>query len=165
MPLRFVGTSRYDDINSDRRAGISGAQYPIGCLDDQVELHFVHYQSEAEALAKWTRRVDRIAWDTDSLYVRFCTRDLPTTEHLAAFDCLHFKHKVCFVGKPIPGMRSAVCIPSADGTLRVQARLDLSLFRNPFFDVADWLNGGSGRPRGLYWIMTRGTRFPGRQMD
>lgn len=39
-----------------------GEEYPIGMLDD-VEIHFMHYETCQEAKAAWDRRVKRINWD------------------------------------------------------------------------------------------------------
>ena len=32
-------------------------KYPIGILNNDIEIHFLHYKSEKEALEKWNRRI------------------------------------------------------------------------------------------------------------
>ncbi len=39
-----------------------GIDYPIGKLDD-IDVHFMHYESCEEAKAAWERRKERICWD------------------------------------------------------------------------------------------------------
>jgi uncharacterized protein (DUF1919 family) len=154
-PLVFKPDSKYEDINQMRATG-EWRLYPIGCLGDQMEIHFLHYQSEAEAKAKWERRAARVASTDDKLFVRFCTRDGPTPGQLAEFDALPFAHKVCFVGRPVATLKSAVCIPTSEEGFRVPPDLHENLLRNPHFDIADWLSGGSGKPRGLYRLLALG---------
>ena len=70
--------------------------YPIGILSD-VEIHFLHYESELEAKNKWSRRVQKI--DYDNLVVKFCDRDLATKELILEFAALDFKRKVLLLAK------------------------------------------------------------------
>lgn len=119
--LEFRPRSRYPDVPA-------GPAYPVGCLGGDVEVHFLHYRSA-----------------DDRLFVKFCDRSGCTPEHLAAFDRLPFRNKVCFVSVPAPGVRSAVLVPpDATGTVPDGGRLThVSL---AYFDAAGWLRGGSTRP-------------------
>ena len=69
--LRFVRESKYikEFDNS----------YPLALLDD-IEIHFLHYQSESEAREKWQRRLARIHWD--NLYFKFNDNDQCSYGHL-----------------------------------------------------------------------------------
>lgn len=51
-PLRFSDSSRYNNLPD--------IKYPIGILDDQIEIHFYHYKHKNDAERKWNRRVRRI---------------------------------------------------------------------------------------------------------
>ncbi len=153
--LVFKQDSTYEEINQMRATGAACLHYPIGCLGDQIEIHFLHYQSEAEAKAKWERRVARIVFNDDRLFVRFCSRDRPSLEQLAEFDALPFEHKVCFVGRPVSWLKCAVCIPTIDDSFRVPPGLHEHLLRNRHFDIADWLSHGTGKPRGVYRVLAR----------
>ena len=71
--------------------------YPIGKLDDGVEIHFLHYTSKKEAKEKWNKRVQRI--DMNNLLVKFSDRDLCSEELIYEFNKLKFKNKLCFTAK------------------------------------------------------------------
>jgi uncharacterized protein (DUF1919 family) len=155
--LRFTNSSRYSVINQRREQGILRCDYPIGILGDEVEIHFLHYPSEAEARTKWERRSSRMSFDQDKIFVRFAaTEAIPTLAEMSAFDALPYRHKVMFLGAEEPRIKSAICIPSGDGSLQTPANLyqDDFMFRSPYFDLANWLNGGDGKPRGLYKVLT-----------
>lgn len=71
-------------------------KYPIGILGD-VELHFLHYDSEDEAYQKWRRRVSRINYE--NLLVKMCDRDLCTESLINDFCSLNYKNKVCITSQ------------------------------------------------------------------
>ncbi|RBW66261.1 hypothetical protein DS893_05480 [Vibrionales bacterium C3R12] len=72
-------------------------KYPIGKIKD-VELHFLHYTSENDALEKWNRRIDRINYN--NLIIKFCDRDLCTHELINDFHNLRYKCKFSFSSTP-----------------------------------------------------------------
>lgn len=59
--LKFVGESKNQQANERRRK--YNLDYPIGVLDNKIEIHFLHYKSENEAKLKWERRCRRINYD------------------------------------------------------------------------------------------------------
>lgn len=69
-------------------------KYPIGVLNEDIEIHFLHYKTEKEALEKWNERVERINYN--KILFKFCDRDLCTDELIKEFDRLKFKNKICF---------------------------------------------------------------------
>ena len=90
--IQFVKESRYSRINEIRNNHEGG--YPLGLLGD-LEINFLHYGSEAEALEKWDRRKQRIDWDhlyfmlvangpCDESMMRGYVADLPQQR-----DCFH----------------------------------------------------------------------------
>lgn len=144
QPVRFIARSKHDYINAFRDK--DNVRYPIGVIGDDVELQFLHYESETEATEKWTRRSARMTKDDSLLFFKFCDRDGCTAEELSAFDAAPLAHKVCFVSKPAPHLKSAVFIPgSTDG--QVPDGWRLSLMGHKYFDAAGWLNGSDGRLR------------------
>jgi uncharacterized protein (DUF1919 family) len=146
-PLKFVEHSRHEYINSFRDK--QKIAYPIGCLEGDVEIQFLHYQSDAEATEKWNRRVARMSNDDSRLFFKFCDRDGCSASQLAAFDSAPVAHKVSFVAKPFSHLKSSVWIPeSSDG--QVPDGLKLSQISTRYFDAASWLNGDEGHPR--WWI-------------
>lgn len=143
-PLRFMPSSRYDSINQHRAT--LRTPYPIGALDDGIEIHFLHCQNEDEARTKWHRRLARFTPEDDKLFVKFCDHDGCTLEQLRTFDALPLPRKVCFTSRPLPQLATAVWIPETEGG-NVPNGLKLSKISHRYFDAADWLAGGSGRPR------------------
>lgn len=137
--IRFTTISKYDNINDEIRAGFR-PEYPIGLLMDDIEVHFLHYLSEAEALEKWNRRVERINWS--NIYVKFCDRDGCTKDLIEEFDKLDFQNKVCFTAKPYPHLKSVVLLKNSQGLEHVED--ELTMYKR-YFDVADWLNCKTGR--------------------
>lgn len=71
-------------------------EYPIGKLGD-IEIHFLHYESEEEALEKWNRRVKKINWDR--ILFKFNDQNLCTPELIDKFLKLQVKNKICFTSK------------------------------------------------------------------
>ena len=145
-PLTFVSESQRDGINTFRKA--YGRDYPIGRLAEDIEIQFLHSETEAEAADKWNRRVARISTNDDNLFFKFCDHDgvRVTQEHLEAFDRLPFAHKVCFVAKPHPQLKSALLVPDCVNEI-VPDGGALQEAVKPYFDSINWLRGGSGRPK------------------
>lgn len=95
-PLTFITCkeSRYRDILEAR--GGHDATCPIGVLDD-IEIIFLHYHSQEEALEKWIRRKNRIHWD--NIVIKMSEQNLCKPEHLKAFDSLPVEKKFVFTTK------------------------------------------------------------------
>lgn len=145
QPLRFVGNSRHQYINVMRNE--HNLRYPIGCLAGEVEVQFLHYLSESEAAEKWLRRSERVCANDAQLFFKFCDRDGCTKDDLAAFERLPLQHKVCFVSRPAPHLRSAVFIPGLKES-QVPDGQTLSRISPRYFDAAGWINGSNlGHPR------------------
>ncbi|MCM3166363.1 DUF1919 domain-containing protein [Peribacillus frigoritolerans] len=107
--LTFINPkdSRYVEIlKNDKKFG----EYPIGKLND-IEIMFLHYQSEKEALDKWNKRCSRINWD--KLLVKFNDQNGCLKKHLESFDNLDIKNKVCFTSKDYSNLKSTIYINSA----------------------------------------------------
>ena len=147
LPLKFKNKSHHPEVNELRSSGNSN--YPIGCIGDDIEIHFMHYKSQEEAVSKWLRRVQRITPDDKKLFVKFCDTDIPTDDQLRQFDKLPFSHKVCFTGKHRPDLEHAAWIREFEKTGHVE-NIQLMRHYRPYFDLADWLNGGTGKPDGFY---------------
>lgn len=70
--------------------------YPIGRLGD-VDVHFLHYASQEEALLKWNRRKERI--DYSRVIIKFSTQNLWEDRFAAEFDSIDFPNKLLFTNK------------------------------------------------------------------
>ena len=146
LPLVFQSHSRYEAINT-LRAGWKH-WFPIATLggkdgiDEGVEIQFLHYHSEAEALDKWTRRVERINWE--NLFVKFDgSKDFATPELVHEFDQLSYP-KLTLLREPMLGVTSAVVVPhyTTDGMIQFERS-------RPYYDLVSWLNGGVLQASGI----------------
>lgn len=111
-------------------------QYPIGLLDDEIEIHFLHYKSEEEAKEKWDRRKHRMNWN--SLYIKMDDRDGCTGEHCAMFDKLPFTNKILFSATLRP-YKSCFYLPKCRGREVDELYANKHLWRSDF-DIIKWLN-------------------------
>lgn len=117
--------------------------YPIGKLDEGIEIHFQHYRTVNEAEEKWRLRSQRI--DFDNLYVICTDRDGMTLELLKRFLKLPYK-KIIYVGHKemiltkeciyIPGFENEKQLPDLTGWA------DYGGYRyyEKYFDIIGWLN-------------------------
>ena len=135
--LSFTEHSRYPDQERDRTLGIVGL-YPIGLLDENVELHFLHCGSQRDAYESWQRRLARL--DLDNLWVKFDgSKDYATRQCRLDYEALPFSNKVMFVRQGDDDVPSALSVPRwcVDGA-RMARRASV------VFDHIGWLNGDSG---------------------
>lgn len=132
-PLQFTEKSKYEKGN--HMQGVHS--YPIGILDNDIEIHFLHYKTKEEALEKWNRRKERINFD--NLYLSFTDNEVCTTDEIKTFDNLPYK-KVFFSAKPIDGVQSLVFIKSFKGMQGVGNMYDNRWHHRKYFDVVKWLN-------------------------
>ena len=97
QPIKFIGhsQSRYQSVLG--KESTAKNDYPIGLLGD-VEIHFLHYHSEEEALKKWNKRLTRL--NKNRLLVKWSQRSTDSTELLDKFEQLPFKNKICFTKYP-----------------------------------------------------------------
>lgn len=97
--IQFVEHSKYP-LGDERRAKWKH-WYPIGLLDGKVEIHFLHYYSEAEAAEKWYRRAKRVNFE--KLLVIGMDQNLCTKQDMQKFDRMPFRNKVFFSSRKIEG--------------------------------------------------------------
>ena len=103
-----------------------------------MEVHFLHYASENEAVEKWGRRKKRINFD--NLFVKFCDRDLCSDDEITAFAKLEFKNKVFFSSRENRAGSSLVFLKDYQNDACVG-----SLYEHPWsyrkhFNIVKWLN-------------------------
>ncbi|EFF63409.1 DUF1919 domain-containing protein [Turicibacter sanguinis] len=83
-------------------------KYPIGKLDDNVEIHFLHYKTFNEAKEKWDRRVKRINFQ--NLLIKYSDKDLSNDDLINEFDKLDFEYKIAFCAKEFPKLKSVIYV-------------------------------------------------------
>ncbi len=87
-PIQFSKKSKYPDRE---------ITYPLGIIDD-VEIHFTHYKSEAEAKEKWERRAKRMLKETnkDNYFFKICDSWDVDKEMMEKFHQLPYKNKISY---------------------------------------------------------------------
>lgn len=76
---------------------IKNISYPLGIIDNDIEIHFIHYTDSNEALTKWKMRIKRLKEDMNKnypLFLKICDRDGCTIKHLDRFHELPFENKI-----------------------------------------------------------------------
>lgn len=135
-PMRFTDKSRYAEINQARQD--APHKYPIGLIHGRIEIQFLHYQSETEALEKWERRLARMNFS--NLAFKMCDRDGCTDDHMKRFDALDRERKVFFLSRPRSWMKCGIHIPGFE--LQGELPSNLIDLEGAHFDTARWINTG-----------------------
>lgn len=94
--LKFIDISKSKYIRDVKSRKDRRDDYPVGILED-IELHFLHYNSEIEAKNKWNRRKKRINYS--NILFKFSDNDLCCRQYVEEFSKLKYKNKICFVAQ------------------------------------------------------------------
>jgi uncharacterized protein (DUF1919 family) len=140
----FIEKSSYRFANDRRDEGV-WQNYPIGILGKDIEIHFMHYSSVEEAVAKWNRRLERIEWDKQNIFVQFSERALCTPELIEEFDRLNFANKICFTSKNYTQFKSCIWIEECKDEPYVVDGKQLYNISKKYFNLIDWLDGGNDK--------------------
>lgn len=126
-----INESRFCNILKER--GGKNSTCPIGKLGD-IEIIFLHYKTEEEALEKWNRRKSRIYWD--NIYVKMAEQNNCSMAHMERFEMLTFEKKILFTSKDY-GLPSQVIYKeyAEEG----QVTNDTTHFRR-YINIVEWLN-------------------------
>ena len=97
QPLNFIKKSCHPEANNSewRRSHNVFEDYPLGLLGD-IEIHFLHYKNEAEAIEKWNRRKKRMNFN-NLFFVM--TDDSCDKKIVERFNNLPYKKKILFTVK------------------------------------------------------------------
>ena len=93
LPLEFIKTEDSKYYEKATENGTKPITYPVAKLGD-IEVFFMHYKSEAEAVEKWERRKKRINFD--NLLFKMSERNDCDGQTVAEFCSLPHKNKICF---------------------------------------------------------------------
>lgn len=135
--LRFIEKSKYPNRPKT---------YPIALLDD-IEIHFTHYKTEAEAKTKWNKRTARMLKEKNmnNYYFKMCDRELTAPEYFREFHDLPYKNKVSFALKGYPFLKDknhiVVAESHKDNNRFVPDGKRMYKLTFNYFNVADWLVG------------------------
>lgn len=108
---------------------------PIGRLNGDVEIVFLHYNTDEEAKIKWTRRSSRV--NLDNVIVKMSEMNGCTKEHLLAFDALPYERKFVFTTKDY-GLKSQVLFK--EWMNKSEIKNDTTLFRK-YIILENLVNG------------------------
>jgi hypothetical protein len=127
--LEFVQTSRYDG---------EPRPYPLGVLDGDIELHFVHGRDQVSAEADWRRRADRV---TDPILVTLdCNGPAVDTDTIATVKASPYRTLLLAPAEAqLPG-----AVPVKNHTIDA-ARLFGETISE--WDLLDWVADGATRIR------------------
>jgi uncharacterized protein (DUF1919 family) len=104
---RYLGHEVTEDVAESARQG-----YPVGRMGP-VTIHFMHFASFTDAVAKWTERAARV--DLDNLVLTFTDDHGATEEHIARFAGLPVQRKIVFAAKAHPDVDCVVAVPARAG--------------------------------------------------
>ena len=128
--IKFVTyrESKYREILEER--GGENLICPIGVIDD-IEVVFLHYKSDEEAMLKWRRRSERICWD--NIIVKMSEMNLCSETLIRAFDRIPYNNKFIFTTKDY-GIDSQIIWESEMGNSEIKD--DTTYFRKYIDPVA-----------------------------
>lgn len=132
-PLGFITASKYDKANKIRER----LPYPIGILNNEIEIHFLHYHTRREALEKWNKRKSRI--NAKNVFLSFTDNEGYTADQLEHFDKLPYP-KVFFSAQELSYIKSSVQLKKFIGQPTVGDIYSNKWDYRNDFDVAAWLN-------------------------
>jgi len=135
-PLQFVTFSKHleSSVLLKRR------RYPIGLLNNDIEIHFMHYKTAEEALEKWNRRKKRINFN--NLFFIYSDRDDFHEEFLQTYEKLPYKHKIFLSSKPRRNNDSVVFVKDYEKETQVGESEHNGKYLK-YIDIVKWLNGES----------------------
>lgn len=127
QPLKFISFKSSQNYELIKKSEI---EYPVAKLDD-IEIYFMHYDSEEEALEKWERRVKRI--NLDRILFKLSQRKQEFEKRdIEEFMKLPLKNKVCFTYDEFP---ETILIPELEKCIGDEVTLI-----SKYFDELDVLN-------------------------
>lgn len=129
--LKFVEESKFKDTLI--KYGTEGT-YPVGKLDD-IEIHFLHYSNENEAMEKWNKRKKRVNWE--NIFIKFCDANLCDEKYIEEFNNLNYSKKICFTAKNYPHLNSVIWLNELSSQKSVKNEWKIC---KKYFDVVNWLN-------------------------
>ena len=105
--------------------------FPIIKIDD-IEIIFLHYKTDKEAIEKWNYRKKRIKMN--NLLVKFNDQNMFTTDYLDIFNNLKYTNKIFFTGTDYQG-RSIFVKQSKSSIIKN----DMTYFKKPI-NMTEYLN-------------------------
>ncbi|GAL86711.1 putative acetyl transferase [Sporocytophaga myxococcoides] len=93
-PITFINHSDSKHQKSFRHC--FGKDYPLGLLNNDIELHFIDYNSPDEALRHWNDGRSKI--NLENIFFKMdASREENNIDSIEAFDYINRPNKVCFI--------------------------------------------------------------------
>jgi uncharacterized protein (DUF1919 family) len=116
--------------------------YPIGCINNEIEIHFMHYKTKEQAYEKSCRRTSRIVNHKSRPFFKFNDADMCTEQHAIEFYQLECENKISFTKNKYQDFDSNFQL------LTEHSEFDgLKLFsvNKSYFDLIHYLNSNLNR--------------------
>jgi uncharacterized protein (DUF1919 family) len=133
--LTFSLVSKYPEANIFRE---TNTKYPIGVLNHDIEIHFLHYDNAEDAAKKWERRKQRINYR--NLFIAATDRDLMTPQLMQEYNSLSFTKKILFSSKKHADLDSVVWIKSFRNQPCVADLYTNRTVVTKYFRLDKWIN-------------------------
>jgi len=145
----FRNFSKYRKVDDYRKS--SNSYFPLGVIDDDIEIQFIHYQSEQEAYEKWYRRIDRMDWQ--NIYFKLDEIKLgATSELIQRYFTICPENSISFRGKDNSGSREfcqrRISIPNYTENGYLLFYISLG-----YFDPVTWINQDKYLPSKFHQTM------------
>ena len=140
--LRFNLETDISFIKNSRH--INGQKYPVGIVNG-IEIHFLHYETEEDAKAKWTKRCKRVLKNPSRLFFKFDDRDGASSDHIHQFHKMALQNSICFTKDRYPDYSTNFQIEMGGNDTSVMDGYDQFYLTDNHYDLDHWLKTGSIR--------------------
>lgn len=141
FPHIFLEPLNFTDSPSHQRRKGEPSYYPIGVLKNDIEIHFLHYSNEQEALQKWNRRTNRmleVLKGKNNVFIKMDDSNYATINDFQKFHSLNFKNKVSF-------SKSKVLLCPGHFEIKLKEEWVSAKNTSYNFDLIHWLNTGEAK--------------------
>ncbi|MFT4680346.1 MAG: hypothetical protein ACI9FU_000906 [Granulosicoccus sp.] len=128
--VRFIKESKH----------IKEQKHPVGIVNE-IEIHFLHYDTEEIAYEKWTKRCKRVLKDNQKLFFKFDDRDGATADHIHRFHQMELPNSICFTKDSFPEYPSNFKIPMPASAPSVMDGYDQFYVAEKYLSLEKWLSG------------------------
>jgi len=136
--LEFYMSLDVIELKSNSKYLNHKVNYPIGVINNEIEIHFLHYNTFEEARSKWNARKKRINYS--NLFVTLTDQDACTPEVIQEFDNLKIKNKVFFSAQFYPNVQSLIWCKNYSKKGRLDAYFTELRGYEKYFNLVKWLN-------------------------
>ena len=146
--IDFYLESRFEITYSSRYYAQS-SHYPIGILNGDVEIHFLHYQNSDECISKWERRKERLKKSLQikgsRIFAKMCDKQCQDS-HIKRFHQIPNFFKISFGAKDM-NIKSHLSLKSNNlvkrrKTFEAPDGEILYSKRYCYFDIVEWIKTG-----------------------